>query len=262
MCLIVFAYRIHPDYPVIMAANRDEFYERPTHALAHWQDGSGIVAGRDLEGGGTWMGAHAKGGLAALTNFRDPDSLRANTPSRGHLVTDFLKGPTTLNDYLKKIEFNAHRYNGFNILLSNGSRWAYYSNRGGAPRTLAPGIHGLSNHLINTPWPKVTRSCQALENLLNPGRVPRMDAIMEILQDREVPADEALPRTGIGMEWERLLGSVFIHSDVYGTRSSTVLMVASDGRARIRERTFDRGGITGEIECKLHFPGMETAVTR
>jgi len=254
MCLIVFAYRVHPDYPIIIAANRDEFYARPTQVLEQWTDGSDIVAGRDLEGGGTWMGITPSGRIAALTNYREPGIRIAEAPSRGHLVRDFLKGPKSLNHYLKILESTSNQYNGFNILLSEDGRWVYYSNRGGVPQDLQAGIHGLSNHVLNTPWPKVRRSCQALEERLSAHRPPDTEDLMQVLQDRTVPPDEDLPRTGVGMEWERRLGSIFIESDIYGTRSSTVLLVAKDGAARMRERTFDRTGPTGEVERKLQLP--------
>ena len=254
MCLIVFAYRVHPDYPIIIAANRDEFYNRPTCVLAQWTDGSNIIAGQDLEGGGTWMGMTESGRLAALTNYREPGVRMAAAPSRGHLVSDFLQGPDSLNHYLRELELKSNNYNGFNILLSEGGRWVYYSNRGSTPKELSPGIHGLSNRALNTPWPKVIRSCRAVEERLSAHQPPDMEDLMQVLQDRTVPPDEDLPRTGLELEWERRLGSIFIRSDIYGTRSSTVLLVAKDGSAHICERTFDRHGPTGEVELKRQFP--------
>jgi uncharacterized protein with NRDE domain len=254
MCLIVFAYRVHPDYPIIIAANRDEFYNRPTRVLGQWTDGSKIIAGQDLEGGGTWMGMTEDGRLAALTNYREPGIRMAEAPSRGHLVSDFLKGSVSLNLYLSKLELIGNNYNGFNIILSEGGRWVYYSNRGGTLQELTPGIHGLSNRALNTPWPKVTRSCRAVEECLSALRPPAVEDLMQVLQDRTIPPDEDLPRTGLTLEWERRLGSIFIRSDIYGTRSSTVLLVAKDGSARICERTFDRHGPIGEVELKRQFP--------
>ena len=254
MCLIVFAYRVHPDYPIIIAANRDEFYARPTQVLDQWTDGSDIVAGRDLEGGGTWMGITPNGRIAALTNYREPGIRIDGAPSRGHLVSDFLKGPEPLNHYLNRLDSKSSKYNGFNILLSENGRWVYYSNRGGAPQELQAGIHGLSNHVLNTPWPKVVRSCQAVEKRLSDQRPPVTEDLMQVLQDRAVPPDEDLPRTGVEMEWERRLGSIFINSDIYGTRCSTVLLVGKDGTARMRERTFDRNGPAGEVERELQVP--------
>ena len=259
MCLIVLAYRVHPDYPVIIAANRDEFYNRPALALHHWGQGSSVVAGRDLEGSGTWLGVHPNGRMAALTNYREPGVRIANAPSRGHLVSDFLQRHETLNNYLKKLQSIDSDYNGFNLILSEGERWVYYSNRGGGPQELRPGVHGLSNHLLNTPWPKVARSCRAMKNHLSSHRPPDMENLMQLLQDRAVPPDKDLPQTGVGLEWERRLGSVFIHSDVYGTRASTVLLVACDGTARICERTFDRDGFTGEVTQTFTMPAKPPA---
>jgi uncharacterized protein with NRDE domain len=254
MCLIVLAYRVHPDYPIVIAANRDEFYDRPTLALDDWSGESNIVAGRDLEGGGTWMGIHRNGRLAALTNYREPGVRIANAPSRGHLVSDFLQGNETLDHYLNKIKSMGPHYNGFNLILSEGRRWVYYSNRGGAPQELQPGVYGLSNHLLDTPWPKVAQSCRAMKAHLSSQQPPGVKDLLEMLQDRSVPPDADLPHTGVGLEWERRLGAVFIHSDIYGTRSSTVLLVASDGTARVCERTFDRGGFVGEVDRTLRLP--------
>lgn len=254
MCLIVLAYRAHPDYPVIIAANRDEFYARPTAPLKPWGDDAGIVAGRDLEEGGTWMGLSRRGRLAAVTNFREPDRQMADAPSRGHLTGDYLKGSENLNQYLNKISSSCHKYNGYNLILSENNRWVYTSNRGGPARDLEAGIHGLSNHLLNTPWPKVKRSCQAVENLLGSRRRPGTQALLKILQDRQVPPDDELPRTGIRLDWERRLGAVFIHSPDYGTRSSTVVLISREGLVRIRERSFDVTGVTGEVEYELRIP--------
>jgi uncharacterized protein with NRDE domain len=254
MCLIVFAYRVHPSFPVIIAANRDEFYARPTAALGEWPDAPHVVAGRDLKGGGTWMGINRKGHLAALTNFREPGRQRAEAPSRGHLVSDFLRGEEKLNRYIEKLSLTSQDYNGYNIILSDGSRWVYLSNRNHAPRKLSPGIYGLSNHLLNTPWPKVQRSRLAVEHLLTSGSPPAIPALMAILQDRTVPPDAALPHTGVGLEWERRLGSIFIHSAIYGTRSSTVLLLDREGTARICERTFDVEGFVGQVDTTLHLP--------
>ena len=256
MCLIVFAYRVHPSFPVIIAANRDEFYARPTAAMGEWADAPQIVAGRDLEGGGTWMGISREGRLAALTNYREPGRLRSDAPSRGHLVSDFLRGEANLNRYIDNISLTSQDYNGYNILISDGSRWVYVSNRSPAPRELPPGIYGLSNHLLNTPWPKVRRSCLAVEHLLASASPPTIPPLMDILQDRTVPPDAALPRTGVGLEWERRLGSIFIHSAIYGTRSSTVLLLDREGTAQICERTFDVNGFVGQVDYTLHLPAQ------
>jgi uncharacterized protein with NRDE domain len=254
MCLIVLAHRVHPSYPVIIAANRDEFYARPTAALGEWPDAPHIVAGRDLEGGGTWMGISREGRLAALTNYREPGRQRPAAPSRGHLVSNFLRSKEGLNQYIGKISLTYEDYNGYNMLLSDGCRWVYISNRSRAPLELPPGIYGLSNRLLNTPWPKVEKTRRAVEGLLASERPPAIEALMEILQDRAIPPDAALPHTGVGLEWERRLGSVFIHSAIYGTRSSTVLLQDREGTAQICERTFDVEGFVGQVDCKIHLP--------
>ena len=257
MCLIVFAYRVHPEYPVVIAANRDEFYARPTRTMGEWPDAPHLIAGRDLEGGGTWMGISREGRVAALTNYREPGRQRTNAPSRGPLVSNFLRGRESLNDYIAALSLRKDQYNGYNLILSEGGRWVYTSNRSDEVLELPPGIHGLSNHLLNTPWPKVVRSCRAVERILTPDRPPDLKALLAILQDRAIPPDDALPRTGVGLEWERRLGAVFIHSAVYGTRSSTVLRVARDGTARICERTYDRNGFIGEVAYDLAIPVPE-----
>jgi uncharacterized protein with NRDE domain len=251
MCLLVLAYRVHPHYPLVIAANRDEFYARPTRPLDVWEDDANIVAGRDLQEGGTWMGISRQGRLAALTNFREPGRHVTGARSRGHLVSEFLKGHNRLNTYIRNIESNYRQYNGFNLLLSNKGRWVYMSNRGAAVRFLKPGIHGLSNHLLNSPWPKIKRSCGAVEMLLTSRPAPRMEAFMRVLQDRTIPPDRELPDTGVGIEWERRLGAVFIHTPIYGTRASTVLIADGEGTVRIRERSFDVGGMIGEVEHTL-----------
>lgn len=254
MCLIVLAHRVHPDYPVVMAANRDEFYARPTQPLGVWADDPSIVAGRDLEGGGTWMGISRRGRLAALTNYREPGLRKTAAPSRGRLVSDYLAGIKNLNDYIKDIHPSFFEYNGFNLLAWEKGLWTYTSNRASSVRCLPPGIHGLSNHRLNTPWPKVTRSCRAVETLLASTRPPAMEALLALLEDRTIPDDADLPDTGVGIEWERRLGAVFIHSPIYGTRSSTVLMAGRDGMLHVRERTYDVNGFAGERAQALRLP--------
>jgi uncharacterized protein with NRDE domain len=255
MCLIVLAYRVHPQYPVVIAANRDEFYARPTSALGEWSDDARIVAGRDLEGGGTWLGVHRNGRIAALTNYREPGIRISEAPSRGHLVRDFLSAPINLNQYMNNINLTKHHYNGFNLLLYGDGQWVYTSNRSPSPETVRPGIHGLSNHLLNTPWPKVIRSCRAVEKCLSRRRRPDIEELMHVLEDRRIPSDDELPQTGVGLEWERRLGSIFIQSDIYGTRAATVLLADKDGAVRIRERSYDQNGSTGEIEYQMQIPG-------
>ncbi len=238
MCLLILAHQCRADYPLIIAANRDEFYERPTRSLDFWPEQSEILAGRDLRGGGTWMGLHRSGRLAAITNFREPDRFRPEAPSRGHLVSDFVGGRVEADPYLAALQPEGQRYNGFNLIAGRMGALYYYGNRGGAPGPIEAGIHGLSNHLLDTPWPKVERARRAMAAVVDRDLPPDPEELMAFLQDRHQPPDEDLPATGIGLAWERMLAPAFIQSPTYGTRSSSVLLMAADGRTRFIERTF------------------------
>ncbi|MBN2398297.1 MAG: NRDE family protein [Deltaproteobacteria bacterium] len=240
MCLILFSYRHHPAYPLVLAANRDEFYERPTAPASFWDDHPHILAGRDLKDGGTWLGITRSGRMAAITNYRDPRTLRDNAPSRGGLVSGFLRGDVSPGEYIDAIHPHADRYNGFNLLLGDGTGLFHFSNKTGALSEISPGTHGLSNHLLDTPWPKVERGKSHLDGVLS-GRDPSPGEIFDILGDTTHPDDRDLPDTGVGLEWERVLSSVFIRSDIYGTRSSTVILVDQEGTVRFIERSFTSG---------------------
>lgn len=256
MCLILFAYELHPRYRLILAANRDEFYARPSSAAAFWDDAPNILAGRDLQEGGTWLGITRQGRFAALTNYRDPATLRAEAPSRGRLVCDFLRGRDVPPDYLTSIRSGASAYNGFNLLVGDRHDLFCFSNQGTSAR-LIPGLYGLSNHLLNSPWPKVERGKAALQDLLKDGREPGAEEIFALLADRSRPADADLPDTGIGPEWERILASIFITSPVYGTRSSTVLKIGYNGHIDFLERVFD-GHSEAWITSEFSFEMSET----
>jgi uncharacterized protein with NRDE domain len=238
MCLILFAWKMHENFPLILTANRDEFYERPTAPAAFWEDAPGLLAGRDLRERGTWLGITRKGRLAALTNYRDPATLKDGAPSRGKLVSDFLRGRRTPEAYFHWLSPRAARYNGFSLLVGNPDELYFFSNRGAQVRLL-PGIHGTSNHLLDTPWPKVERGKQALGELLGRGKAPSPEALLDLLADRSRPPDDRLPATGVGLEWERILSPLFIESPVYGTRSSTVLIIDRKGRVTFVERVFN-----------------------
>lgn len=238
MCLILFAWKMHKNFPLILAANRDEFYERPTAPAAFWEDDPGLLAGRDLREGGTWLGITRKGRLAALTNYRDPSTLKDGAPSRGKLVSNFLRGRRAPAAYLHWLSTRAARYNGFGLLVGNLDELCYFSNRG-TQVPLLPGIHGISNHLLDTPWPKVERGKQAFRDLLEREKKPSPEALLTLLSDRSRPPDHRLPATGVGMEWERVLSPLFIESPVYGTRSSTVLVIDRSGRVTFIERVFN-----------------------
>ena len=251
MCLIVLAYRCRSDYPLILAANRDEYYSRPTRPLDFWPERTGVLAGRDLQAGGTWMGLHRSGRLAAITNFREPDRYRTEAPSRGHLVSDFIGGRREARSYLEALQREDRDYNGFNLIAGRASSLFYYSNRGGAPRPLVAGVHGLSNHLLDTPWPKIQRARRALAAIVAREARPHPEALMALLQDRHIPPDVDLPATGVGLEWERLLAPAYIHSATYGTRSSSVLLMAADGRTQFIERTFTPEGQASTRQFEL-----------
>jgi len=240
MCLILFAWRAHEAFPFILAANRDEFYERPTAPADFWEEAPDLLAGRDLKAGGTWFGVTRQGKVAAITNYRDPASLKAGAPSRGEVVSGFLRGREGPAAYLDRLVPAAGRYNGFSLLLGDASGLFVYSNRGES-LTVEPGIHGMSNHLIDSPWPKVVRGKAALARLLGEAGVPSPEALLDLLADRTRPPDGELPDTGVGLEWERILSPLFIESPSYGTRSSTVLLVRRTGQATFIERLFQGG---------------------
>jgi len=257
MCSIFFAYNAHPGYRLILAANRDEFYERPTGAAQFWQDAPEILAGRDLVRGGSWLGITKNGRFSAVTNYRDPFAPTGNL-SRGNLVGDFLRGKETPAQYLQKIQGNAGNYSGFNLLVGEiDSEIGYFSNRGDGVKILESGIYGLSNHLLDTPWQKVRRGKTALAKLIEKENFA-LESLFEILQDATKADDRDLPETGIGLERERLLSSIFIETPVYGTRCSTALLVAADGKVSFAERTyrqsrsdFGEAGFAFEIESRV-----------
>jgi uncharacterized protein with NRDE domain len=240
MCLILLALDAHPNYGIMIAANRDEFYDRPSAPAAFWYEAPQLLAGRDLRAGGTWLGITRTGRIAALTNYRAAESRSAEAPSRGRLVSNFLLNREMPFPYLEKISANAHRYNGFSLLVGQGAHFYYYSNRSAGIRTLGPGIHGLSNHLLDTPWPKVEKGREALGRLLAQKSLCPED-LFHFLLDRKAAPDEHLPETGVGQEMERMLSPVFVHSPGYGTRSSTVILLDRTGRVTFAEKSFENG---------------------
>ena len=238
MCFIVFAYQVHPSYRLIAAANRDEYYERSTSPVAFWEDAPQVLAGRDLKEGGTWMGITRGGKFAALTNFRDPGGVKTGAPSRGQLVSNFLTGSESAASYMDRISRPAQEYNGFNLICGDPKDLFVYSNRGEIKK-LEPGIYGLSNHLLDSPWPKVIKGKKALSAAMNE-KVPDLEAaLFTILSDRKMAPENKLPSTGIGLEWERLLSSIFIESPTYGTRSSSVLLIGKNQWVKFVEKVFD-----------------------
>ena len=246
MCLILFAHKVHPSYPLVLAANRDEKYVRATAAAAFWNDHPQIYGGRDLERGGTWLGITREGRIAAVTNFRDGYAAKNGTRSRGELVSNFLRGSQQAADYVRRACREAHAYNGFNLIAGDLDELYYVSNRGSHVAAIAPGIHGLSNHLLNTPWPKVERGKKILADLLRHETQELIDGLFAVLADRAIAPDDALPDTGVGVPRERVLSPAFIVSPSYGTRSSSVLLVDNHGQVIFVERSFGERGKPGK----------------
>lgn len=245
MCLIVFAWRPGHALPLIVAANRDEFYARPTLALAPWEEAPQVYAGRDLEAGGTWLGIGPQGRFAALTNIRDPRQALGSR-SRGELVAAFLKGEQTVEAYLAQVASRADQYSGFNLLIGDDHALGYVNAREAAPRLLEAGVYGLSNAQLDTPWPKLVKARSRLEGLLEK---PNPEQLLALLADDEPVADAQLPETGVGLATEKLLSSAFIASQNYGTRASTVLIVDDRGQRQFIERSFGPfGSLIGEVK--------------
>jgi len=249
VCLIAFAWRHHPRYPLVVAANRDEFHQRPTAPATFWADSPRILAGRDLLGRGTWLGITSEGRFAALTNLRGEREARRDAPSRGLLVSAFLGGTQSPEGYLAEVARRAHRYNGFCLVAGDGEDMAWYCARDPAPSLLAPGIYGLSNARLDEPWPKVEGLKSGLASVLSRPRW-RSDDLAALLGDRSPAPDEDLPDTGVGLEQERIHSSAFITGEHYGTRSSTVLNVDAEGRVDFTEQSYGPGGRAGS---RAHF---------
>ncbi len=241
MCLLVMAYRVHPIYPLIVAANRDEFFRRPTAAADFWSDRPDVLAGRDFEQGGTWMGVTRSGRFAALTNVRDPKSNRPTAKSRGLIVSDFLTREDAPAAFVEDLVEGCHQYNGFNVIVADHDNLAYFNSATAQSEDLSPGIYGLSNHRLDTPWPKVIRSKAALEHALRKDGAELETDLLAMLRDRARATDSTLPDTGIGLDKERWLSPVFITGQDYGTRCSTVLMRGAS-RTLFIEDSFDSKG--------------------
>lgn len=239
MCILLLSFKQHPEYPLIVAANREEFYERPTRTAAFWDDAPAVLAGRDLLAGGTWLGITREGRFAALTNFRDSTINRPDAPSRGRLVSDFLTGKEQAKAYLNEIALSADRYNGFSLIVGEGNEFFCYSNRDPKLHHLAHGLYGLSNGLLDDAWPKVVRGKHALSALLSRDNDLSPERLFAILADQTVADDTELPSTGIGTEGERPLSPLFVSTPNYGTRSSTVILLDSGGQVTLMERSFD-----------------------
>ncbi len=244
MCLILFQIAKQSAIPLILTANRDEFYHRPTRPMDFWEENPNILAGKDLEAGGTWMGLNTQGRFAALTNYRDMSQIKTKAPSRGEIIPQLLNFSGTIPEFFKDLDSDASAYNGFNLLAGEAGQIYWYSNQNRTITQVEPGTHGLSNHLLDTPWPKVHRGRQMLEKIM--ADTPQdNEPLFNLLTDTKHPMDSQLPDTGIGLEWERLLSPLFIQSPTYGTRCSTVMRILQNGSIHVTERTFAINPTTG-----------------
>jgi len=248
MCIILFSYKSTPGYRLILAANRDEFHVRPTAPLCWWGDDQQILGGRDLQAGGTWLGVNRQGKFAALTNYREMVQQSASAQSRGEIIPRFLKENDDYQDFLQVLGAAGQSYKGFNLLFGDEEEIYYYSNRFVTSRRLSAGIYGLSNHLLDSSWPKVERGKMLFGDVLQHGYFTIED-LFGVLGDTSRPPLNSLPDTGLNHEWEKMLSPIFICGETYGTRSSAVLMITDDGVVSFHERTYipDQGGGQSEI---------------
>jgi uncharacterized protein with NRDE domain len=238
MCLIVTAIHPRPEYPLVIAANRDEFYHRPTSPLGFWEDHPEILAGRDLQGQGTWLGVSKSGRIAAVTNYRDPSMDKPNALSRGLLVSHFLMGSQSPQNYIDRVGHAGDLYNGFNLIVGDIHGLWWFSNISIDPKKLETGVHGICNHLLDTPWPKLEKAKTGLLDIIKNSREIDPEDIFELLANTDLPPDNHLPDTGVGLDWERMLASIFVQSDIYGTRSSSIILYHASGQLSFLERTF------------------------
>ncbi|MFI5237409.1 MAG: NRDE family protein [Ignavibacteriales bacterium] len=237
MCLVVFANNVHTEYKFIFAANRDEFYNRPTEQADFWNDHTDLLAGKDLQAGGTWLGITKQGRFAAITNFRDVKNNRQDAPSRGKLTLDFLLNDIKPEEYYNQLNSNLNSFNGFNLIVGNADDIFYFSNKNHGIKKLSRQIYGLSNALLDTAWPKVVKSKLYLKKLIEQKEIHPWE-VLNILNDPVLAKDEELPDTGVGLPLEKILSPVFTKSDNYGTRCSTVVMVDKNNNVRFVEKSY------------------------
>lgn len=241
MCLINFQFHAHPNYKLIVAANRDEFYDRKAEPAHFWKDAPNLLAGRDLVGLGTWLGITKEGKFAALTNYRNPSEIGTGKTSRGKIVQNFLNGNLVAEEYLQSLDRDKEKYSGFNVILGDAEKLYYYSNIEGEISEIIPGTHGLSNKFLNTAWPKVEKGREGLKVYSSSKNELDLEELFAIMTDSEVARDEELPNTGVGLELERQLSPLFIKIPNYGTRCSTVILVDNNNNLTFAERTYTNG---------------------
>lgn len=248
MCILFIANNMRDDYPLIIAANRDEFYARPTAPSSFWKSHPHLLAGQDLEANGTWMGVTRNGNLSALTNVRDPYNINKNAVSRGELVANWLKQDpvesvnAAQSQYLKTLKKTRHQYNGYNLVVGHVNALKVYNNVNNSTHLIDSGVYGLSNADIATPWPKVTQGVTALNEYVSKESLINDDDLFDILRSDNKADDHLLPDTGVGYEWEKALSSIFIQTEKYGTRTSTLLLVDKNNTLTWKERRFSDSG--------------------
>lgn len=239
MCLIFFSLNQHPHYKLIVAGNRDEFYNRATAPAQFWRDHPKVLGGRDLEAMGTWLGMTRQGKIAMLTNYRDPRNINPHAPSRGKLVSDYLIDPISASDYVHDLSRQGKLFNGFNLLVGTVDELYYYSNYyDEGYKYLDSGFFGISNHLLDTPWPKVVVGKERMKPLFQQDIID-VERIFEVLYNDTVAADDVLPDTGLSLDRERALSAMFIKTPNYGSRCSTVILVDRDNHVQFAERTYN-----------------------
>jgi len=231
------AYKHHPDYKLIFAANRDEFYDRPSAPAAFWKDEPSLLAGKDLKEGGTWCGITKTGRLAAITNFRDMKSIKKDAASRGRIVTDYLNGRSSPELYGKALKDSADQYNGYSLIFGDKSGLYFFSNRKKELVEIKAGIHGLSNHLLNTPWYNVERSKTLFKKVIEKANNNLTEELFEMLSDNTPSAEDKLPDTGLDPEIERKISPIFTATEAYGTRSSTLILIDNNDNVNFIEKS-------------------------
>ena len=240
MCIVFLAVEQHPHYPLIIAANRDEFFERPSLAANFWQDAPNVWGGRDVQAGGSWLGVNRDGRIAALTNIRDPQNIRKEALSRGHLVQSALcVDDFNVETFTETLRVTKNHYNGYNLVFGHWQQLWVYNNHLDHCQPIEQGVHALSNAFLNSPWPKAHRGVERLRTLCQHAQENGLvDALFDLLTDRTPASDEQLPNTGVGLAWERVLSPIFIATPDYGTRTSTIIMVDNEGQAWLYERQY------------------------
>lgn len=252
MCLIVFSFKQHQKYPLILAANRDEFYDRPTSPASFWDQYPHLLAGKDEKLGGTWLGITKQGKFAALTNYRDLTHIKKSAPSRGKIVKDYLADNRDPHEYLKQLDESAVEFNGFNLITGSPDQLYHYSNKTGDITKIKPGIHGISNAVLNTPWPKVETAKTTFEDALS-GNGIEEGQIFKLLSNLQQYPESQLPETGLTKELEKMVSPIFIKSEDYGTRCSTLLTIRDDGEVTFIEKTYRPTAGTVTSEARFDF---------